>query len=46
MAWLLQNWVWVRFMAAFIGMHMFGHGAYAGLGYMPIYNVLHRKWIP
>lgn len=35
MAWLSQNWVWVLFMAAFIGMHMFGHGGHGGHGKRP-----------
>ena len=32
MAWFLQNWVWVLFFSAFIGMHMFGHGGHGGHG--------------
>lgn len=35
MAWLSQNWVWVLFMAAFIGMHMVGHGGHGGHGKRP-----------
>lgn len=27
-----HNWVWVLFSAAFIGMHMFGHGGHGGDG--------------
>ncbi|MDZ4140814.1 MAG: DUF2933 domain-containing protein [Sideroxydans sp.] len=30
MDWLVQNWVWVLVFAAFIGMHMFGHGGHGG----------------
>lgn len=26
MEWFSQNWVWVVFFAAFIAMHLFGHG--------------------
>lgn len=26
MTWLAENWIWVAFGAAFIGMHLFGHG--------------------
>lgn len=32
MAWLTQNWVWVLFIAAFIAMHLFGHGGHGGHG--------------
>ena len=32
MAWLAQNWVWVLFFVAFIGMHAFGHGGHGGHG--------------
>ena len=32
MEWLSQNWVWVLFFAAFIAMHMFGHGGHGGHG--------------
>ena len=32
MAWLLQNWVFVLFMAAFIAMHLFGHGGHGRRG--------------
>ena len=32
MAWFSQNWVWVLFFAAFIAMHMFGHGEHGGHG--------------
>jgi len=28
MDWLSQNWVWVLFSAAFIAMHLFGHGGH------------------
>ena len=30
MIWLSQNWIWVLIFAAFIGMHMFGHGGHGG----------------
>ena len=30
MQWISQNWVWVLFFAAFIGMHLFGHGGHGG----------------
>jgi len=30
MEWLSQNWVWALFFAAFIAMHMFGHGGHGG----------------
>lgn len=30
MDWLAQNWVWVLVFAAFIGMHLFGHGGHGG----------------
>lgn len=26
MAWLTTNWFWILIIAAFIGMHVFGHG--------------------
>ena len=26
MDWLAENWVWMLVFAAFIGMHLFGHG--------------------
>lgn len=32
MDWLVQNWVWVLVFAAFIGMHLFGHGGHGGHG--------------
>ena len=32
MGWLSQNWIWVLIFAAFIGMHMFGHGGHGGHG--------------
>ena len=32
MEWLSQNWVWALFFAAFIAMHMFGHGGHGGHG--------------
>ena len=32
MDWLAQNWVWVLVFAAFIGMHLFGHGGHGGHG--------------
>ncbi len=32
MDWLSQNWVWVLFSAAFIAMHLFGHGGHGGHG--------------
>ena len=32
MAWLLQNWVFVLFMAAFIAMQLFSHGGHGGHG--------------
>ena len=32
MQWLSQNWIWVLVLAAFIGMHMFGHGGHGGCG--------------
>ena len=32
MGWFSQNWVWVLFFAAFIAMHMFGHGGHGGHG--------------
>lgn len=30
MDWLSQNWIWVLIFAAFIGMHLFGHGGHGG----------------
>ncbi|WP_375269474.1 DUF2933 domain-containing protein [Phenylobacterium sp.] len=30
MAWLSQNWIWLLAGAAFIGLHLFGHGAHGG----------------
>lgn len=30
MTWLAENWIWVAFAAAFIGMHFFGHGCCSG----------------
>ena len=32
MDWFAQNWVWVLVFAAFIGMHLFGHGGHGGHG--------------
>ena len=32
MGWFSQNWVWVLFFAAFIAVHMFGHGGHGGHG--------------
>lgn len=32
MQWISQNWVWVLFFVAFIGMHLFGHGGHGGHG--------------
>lgn len=32
MEWLSQNWIWVVVFAAFIGMHLFGHGGHGGKG--------------
>ena len=32
MEWFSQNWVWVLFFAAFVAMHMFGHGGHGGHG--------------
>lgn len=32
MQWITENWVWVLFFAAFIGMHLFGHGGHGGHG--------------
>ncbi len=26
MQWVIDNWIWIVFGLAFIGMHMFGHG--------------------
>ena len=33
MDWLSQNWIWVLFFIAFIGMHLFGHGGHGGGGH-------------
>lgn len=32
MQWLAENWIWVVVIAAFIGMHLFGHGGHGGHG--------------
>ena len=32
MEWLTQNWIWVLVGAAFIALHMFGHGGHGGHG--------------
>lgn len=32
MEWFSQNWVWVLFFAAFIALHLFGHGGHGGHG--------------
>lgn len=32
MDWLAQNWIWVVFLALFIGMHLVGHGGHGGHG--------------
>lgn len=32
MQWIAQNWVWVLFFAAFIAMHLFGHGGHGRHG--------------
>ena len=32
MQWISENWVWVLFFVAFIGMHLFGHGGHGGHG--------------
>jgi hypothetical protein len=32
MDWLWQNWIWVLVFAAFIGLHMFGHGGHGSHG--------------
>ena len=32
MAWVTANWFWVLVFVAFIGMHLFGHGAHGGHG--------------
>ena len=32
MDWLAENWVGVLVFAAFIGMHLFGHGGHGGHG--------------
>ena len=33
MDWLSQNWIWILVFAAFIGMHLFGHGHHGGHGH-------------
>jgi hypothetical protein len=30
MAWLLDNWIWILFGAAFVGFHLFGHKMHGG----------------
>ena len=30
--WIAENWVWVAFGAAMVGMHLFGHGRHGGHG--------------
>lgn len=30
MQWLIANWFWVLIGAAFVGMHLFGHGGHGG----------------
>lgn len=32
MEWLSENWAWILIGAAFIAMHMFGHGGHGGHG--------------
>ena len=32
MEWLTENWLWVLFGIAFVGMHLFGHGGHGGHG--------------
>lgn len=32
MDWLSQNWVWVLIGAAFVAMHLFGHGGHGRQG--------------
>ncbi|MCC6608536.1 MAG: DUF2933 domain-containing protein [Burkholderiales bacterium] len=32
MEWLLENWIWIVVAAAFIGIHMFGHGGHGSHG--------------
>jgi len=32
MTWLAENWFWLIVAAAFIGMHLFGHGGHGGHG--------------
>lgn len=32
MSWFAENWIWVLFGVAFIGMHLFGHGGHGGRG--------------
>lgn len=48
MEWLSQNWVWVLIGVAFVAMlglvESFLYGAYAGLVFCPISNLLHRRW--
>jgi hypothetical protein len=30
MAWLSNNWIWILLGAAFIGLHLLGHGGHSG----------------
>lgn len=30
MDWLTDNWVWILLIAAFVGMHLFGHRGHGG----------------
>ena len=30
MAWITANWFWVLILAAFLAMHLFGHGGHGG----------------
>jgi len=32
MTWLAENWFWLVVAAAFIGLHLFGHGGHGGHG--------------
>jgi len=32
MTWLAENWFWVVVVAAFVGLHLFGHGGHGGHG--------------
>ncbi len=32
MSWLSENWIWVLFGVAFLGMHLFAHGGIGGHG--------------